>query len=192
MVRGKNVYSNDEVIEGIIHRDKEIILYIYDHCYTKVWKYVKMKGGTSEDAEDCFQLSVLKFIIDVEKKKVLVKGDVLGYFLGVCKNTWKMEIRKRINEPVYAMETVYNEASPPHVDSDTLEEQDRLYRESFERLTNRCKSVLRLRFEGHSYGYITDELKFNSEQLARNRMYECRRMLISIIKKDPRFNEIND
>ena len=71
-------------------------------------------------------------------------------------------------------------------------ERRTLYLRNFSKLSDSCKRVLQLFFEGNNIASITAIMGFASDNYTRKRKFKCKERLIEYVKQDPAFNEISE
>ena len=71
-------------------------------------------------------------------------------------------------------------------------EQERweLFHEYLDKLSDNCKQILKLFFKKVGYAYIVEKFGYNSETVARQRVFKCKNRLKELISKDKRFKNL--
>lgn len=73
-------------------------------------------------------------------------------------------------------------------------EQERweLFTEVLEAISENCKKILKLFFAKVSYERIVKEMGYNSETVARQRVFKCKAKLTQTITSDYRYNSLKE
>jgi RNA polymerase sigma factor (sigma-70 family) len=71
-------------------------------------------------------------------------------------------------------------------------EKYQLFREKFNHLSDGCRQVLRMTFDGYSMKEIAEQCGFASERYARKRKFKCKEKLLQLIRADNRYQELKD
>lgn len=178
--------------EALINGDTRLIGEIYKKCFPQVKRFIIQNNGTAEDAEDTFQKSLLQIAVRYKKEKFEIRGDFQGYLFTVCKNLWLRELnksKKRVTNEVFL--NLYSEEQDNAL---ALMEQKRfeLFSEKLDLISENCKKILSLYFAKVSYAEMVRALDYNSETVARQRVFKCKKSLINLIKGDTRFLRLKE
>ena len=181
--------TKNRYIDALLNRDERIISEIYQEFYPKIYLFIVKNKGQKEDAEDVFQEALLFLIVTYPKKQVTIKS-FEAYFFTVCKNIWKTLLikRKKILQEHFI--------TKKYVESDHLKpfiiEQHRilLYVETFQELSKNCRELLSDYFNGIKYQKLMKEHSYKSINTVRQRIFKCKKKLITIIQKDPRYHHL--
>ncbi|MEW7280542.1 sigma-70 family RNA polymerase sigma factor [Aquimarina sp. 2201CG1-2-11] len=178
-------------IQGILHSDETVITQIYKNFFPKVLKFVCENKGQCEDAEDVFQKALLQISARIKLKKLeVIHSTFEAYIFTSCKNLWRRELNKKKNRVtnLEVKELVSEESDMAYA----LLEQERweLLREKLDGLSDNCKKILGLFFKKVSYSEIVKQLSYSSEVVVRQRVFKCKAKLISNIKADKRFKNL--
>lgn len=126
---------------------------------------VLQNGGTSEDAHDIFQDSLIIMLETIDDGKFVLTCKFKTYFYCVCENLWKQVLHKR---RVAANYLVRKESDDPESDiSEAMDHSiyEEIFREVFESMDQVSKDILNLYWQdvspqeiaaklGYTYGYV--------------------------------------
>ena len=75
-----------------------------------------------------------------------------------------------------------------------LLEQERweIFKEGLTKLSENCRRILQLFFAKTSYAKMVEEFGYNSETVARQRVFKCKAKLTETIKNDTRYNSLRE
>lgn len=182
--------SPDSYLKALLSNDAKIINKIYSDNYGKVFSFIVKNKGNKDDVSDIFQNALLQLTIRYRKAPFTINSSFEAYFFTVCKNLWRRELHKR-------KKRVTNSDLVELVDDDTdiamaTLEQERweLFNEYLEKLSDNCRQVLKLFFKKVGYAYIVKQFGYNSETVARQRVFKCKNKLKEMVSKDKRFKNL--
>lgn len=168
------------------------IIFLYQEVFPRVERFVLSNNGRTGDADDIFQKALLQLIVRYKKEAFEINTTFESYFVSVCKNLW----RRELNSSKF---TTHNTEAIENLSEDTstafaIVEQERyeLFTEKLASLSDNCKQLLKLFFKKTSYHTIMQKFSYTSENVARQRIFKCKRRLTELIKKDSRYTNLKD
>jgi DNA-directed RNA polymerase specialized sigma24 family protein len=178
--------DDQRYLDSLLTHDSKTTLEIYTKFYPKIASFVVNNKGKNEDAQDVFQ-DALTYLIYISKEKSLAIESFEAYLFTICKNIWKRRLKNKkewvMKEGVYPLMD-----KTTHLSSFIVEQQQlELYQEKFAQLSENCKSILALYFNTLDYKDLIQTFSYNSIDVARQRVFKCRKKLIDWIKKDKRY-----
>lgn len=188
-------YSSFEILNGIVHHDRDVLEYVYQSNFKAVRSFVKSKYGNEEDAWDVFQDAIGVIYDKSSKQRIELTSSFQTFFIAICKHLWYNQLRQKQSEPylsVAELDTLY------HTDIEDLDElyrknvMFRLFRKYFQLLKKDCQKILRMTSRDKSAEIIADKLQYLSSQAVYNKRTKCFRKLISWIEKDPEYENLNE
>ncbi len=188
------VYSDEQILKGVLRHDNLILQYIYKQFYYKISYFVKKNQGNEDDASDVFQEAIIVIYRKLkENDLVFQKSSFAGYLFSVCRFIWLKQLekrrieRKKLNETLPFQENLYDENLVELVDKN---ERYGLYQKHFATLSTDCQKLMQLFFEKVSLREIAKIMGYKSEKYAKTRKYKCKEILIKRIKQDTEFKKI--
>lgn len=183
--------NNSHYLNALLNGNHKEIQAIYEKNFPLVKKFVLQNKGQIMDAEDIFQKALLQLAVRYKKEKFEIKTSFEAYFFTVCKNLWRRELNKSKNE--VTNEPILELVSEEQDQAMALVEQKRweVFNENLELISENCKKILQLFFAKISYAQIVVQMKYNSETVARQRVFKCKTKLKELIKNDKRFHSLN-
>lgn len=181
--------SNDTYfIEGLRSGKETVLQEIYDQFFSKVRTFVYQNKGTLTDAEDVFHNALIQLYVRLKKRELIIKSSFEAYLFTTCKNLWRRELnKKRVTKSnVIELEDKETENAFALLE----QEQWELYIEKFQLLSENCRTVLTLLFNGTSYDEIVETFSYSSKVVARQRVFKCKVKLTKLIKEDAKFSKI--
>lgn len=187
-----NTTEEQKILEGIVAGDEMTITKFYKKNLPYVRKYILQNLGNEEDVEDVFQDAMIFIYQKLKTDSLEIHSSIRTYFYGVCKNIWRNKVRKnkRLVLTEYLPEDI-KIISPAVLKDLECKEQEYIYYKYFLRLSNTCREVLCLLFQGMSMKEIA-KITGYSEGYTRKKKFECKRHLIEMIEKDPVYPELQD
>lgn len=174
---------------------QEDITFLYKQVFPKVANFIVNNNGRIDDAEDIFQKALLQVIVRYRKEPFEIQTSFENYFFTVCRNLWRRELNasKFKSNTIDTIDTIEN-ISDTDDTAFAMVEQERyeLFSEKLTLLSENCNSLLKLFFAKTSYADMMKMLKYNSENVVRQRIFKCKKRLIDLIKKDSRYDNLKD
>lgn len=179
-------YSDSDIIDGIRKQDSKILTYIYDAYYEMVRDHLRKNSGSDDDVYDVLQEAVVILYKQVTGTGFTLTSDLKGYFFGITRNVWNMQLRHRSRITSIELEP----ADVADNDDATDAIMERIVARSFAMLKEDCQMILRLFSEGRSYEEIAKTMGLKNETYARRKKFLCKEALIEIIKTDPEYQDL--
>lgn len=184
--------DNTYYLEALICRDSPKITELYAQCFPKVERFLLQNKGNKEDAQDIFQKALLQIMVRYQKEKFEIKSDFEAYLYTVCKNLWRRELNLQKRGVTNTDVITLNEEA--HDLAEALIEQKRweIFAEALESISENCKKILKMFFNKIPYSQIVEHLGYNSETVARQRVFKCKAKLTQLVKKDKRYHSLKE
>ncbi|MCK8522690.1 RNA polymerase sigma factor [Aquimarina sp. D1M17] len=184
-----SINENDQ-LKLLVSGDRNVIQDLYLKEFPKIKSFVLNNNGTLSDAEDIFQKALLQLIARYRVKTFVVEGSFRAYFYSACRNLWRRELNKQklivTNDKVIER----NKATEDMIMATLEQEKWELFQEKLAELSDNCKQLLQLFFKKVPYKKITEELGYNSDNVVRQRIFNCKSQLTKLIKKDNRYKNM--
>lgn len=181
--------QDEDFISGFLEGDPKVLHQLYTKSFHYLERYVLSRGGSKKDVEDIFHNALVILYVKLKEKRIEVqKFD--NYLFTVCKNLWKREMSKKRVTNIDVIPLVSEELDKAAF---YLEQnQWELYKEKFEEITEQCREILRMIFEKKTYAEIVTKYSYNSQLVARQRVFKCKSRLIKLIKEDSRYTRLKN
>lgn len=185
-------FSVAEIIEGIRTRDNTVLQFIYKKYYPTVHHFILSNQGSSDDAQDIFQESVIVIYRKIkDEEHFMVSSSFKTFLYSVSRHLWLKQLRaKRYEEKKINDQQRYVELKeePFRIENEDLRMS--LYQKHFKNLPVDCQKILKLSVNNISQKEIADNLGFSSENYIKKRKHYCKEYLIKSIKADPLFRDL--
>jgi len=141
-------------------------------------------GGTSEDAKDIFQESLMIILEKIDSGEFALTCKFKTFLYCISENLWKSILLKRQRAANYFLRR--NESDIERDFTEVMDDKlyEDIFREAFDSLDNACKSVLRLYWEDYSPQEIAEKLGV-SYGYVRRKKCESQAELIRRVKNHP-------
>ncbi|WP_299224194.1 sigma-70 family RNA polymerase sigma factor [uncultured Aquimarina sp.] len=185
--------KNRPITEGIINGNHQVLKSFYKKNLPIVRRFILQYYGCTEDVEDIFQEAMILLYHQLRYKNLeLPKASIHSYFIGICKNLWRNQLRK--TKPLEHLELIENYIQDNLDSIDdiiTRNDQRNLLHKHFSRLTDSNKEMLTMVFDGKSNKDIA-RITGCSEGYTRKKRTLSRKSLMELIFQDPLFPELKE
>jgi len=184
--------KEEDLLKELADGNKEVMHHLYKTFFPKIVSYIRKNKGDMVDAEDIFQKVLLQLIARYRVKSFSIESSFEGYLYGACRNLWMRELKKR-NRIVTKEDVVELVREEDDMTMAILEQEKwELFQEKLKEISDNCKQLLRFFFEKIPYKQIAEKLDYSSENVVRQRIFNCKSQLSKKIKNDPRYKDIKD
>ncbi|SEK92231.1 RNA polymerase sigma factor, sigma-70 family [Aquimarina amphilecti] len=185
-----SINEERKILEGIAAGDAKVIKSFYKDNYNYIKGYILKNSGDDVDVEDVFQDAMIVIYQKLKSGTLEMNVSIRTYLYAVCKNIWRSRLRKNKkiiidNDAIEANEEI--EASI--AEEIENKEREHVYRKYFLKLSDTCKDLLNLVFDGNSMKEIANITGY-SEGYTRKKKFECKKSLLEKIEKDPMYKEL--
>ena len=185
------IVSNHPQIEALINGNPQTMKHLYGTIFPKTVSYIKKNNGSYEDSEEIFQDALFQLIARAKIKGVQINGSFDGYIYTVCKNLWLKELNKRKKKVRNDLVFERVDKEEEHVNSILNQERWDLFEEKITMLRKNCKEILKAYFKKMPYKEMVIKFSYANENTAFQRVYKCKKKLMSLIKEDVRYTNIS-
>lgn len=185
------MFSNKEIIDGIIRKDFRIIKYLNNTYQLVINKWIRKNSGTPYDANDIFQEAFLIVFrkLNTEGEKLELTCNFSTYFISICKHLWFQELRNRARFHSREIDEFCNQLT-----SDLYDESDdikfNIYTKQLNQLESKCRELLLLYCKKKSISEIMQIMDFKNAQAVANKKKNCRKKLISNLLNCKEYKEL--
>lgn len=184
-----NTTENTIYLKGILENDFSVLQKIYKESLPEVAKYVQCNSGTHDDAKDVFQEGILVIFKKVSNDDLQLTTRFHVFLFIVCKKIWLKKLKKK------GTKVVTFEDSEEYSYEENFEEgfiktrKWNLFNQKFQLLSEECRKVLKMLFNGRSSKEIATAMDY-TEEYAKRKKYKCKISLADLIKKDSEYNSL--
>ncbi|WP_025666005.1 RNA polymerase sigma factor [Aquimarina megaterium] len=180
------------ILKQLADGNEIVIQGLYTAVFPKVVSFILKNKGDRADAEDIFQKALLQLIARYKVKSFIIESSFEAYLFTVCKNLWRRELnkeKKRVtNDSIAELSREEDDMTMAALEQEKWE----LFQEKLNEISDNCKQLLQLFFQKTPYKKIVQKLGYSSDNVVRQRIFNCKSQLAKLIKKDPRYNDIKE
>lgn len=130
--------TDQQIIQGILNKNKPVFDYLYQKYGPKVLGYVIKNSGNVEDGKEVLNQTLVKIWENVRDGKYESHGKFQGYFMTVAIFTWHEALRRRKKRSIFQF------LKENHQDIEDTRTQDLEEKEAQEEQFNRLQKVLKI------------------------------------------------
>ena len=182
-------YSDQELLQLIRSGSgmDAAVRMLYGSYFDFLGIYVQQHSGSDADAEDVFQEVIVAFIDLVQRDKFRGESSIKTFLFALNRNIWLNELKKRkraaARETKYEREQSTEDPGVAHYIGAREGRQQLM--EVIGRLGSVCQQILlAYYYEGRSMKQILEQLKYENEQVVRNKKHKCMKKLDELIQSD--------
>jgi len=182
-------YSDQELLQLIRSGSgmDAAVRMLYGSYFDFLGIYVQQHSGSDADAEDVFQEVIVAFIDLVQRDKFRGESSIKTFLFALNRNIWLNELKKRkraaARETKYEREQSTEDPGVAHYIGAREGRQQLM--EVIGRLGSVCQQILlAYYYEGLSMKQILEQLKYENEQVVRNKKHKCMKKLDELIQSD--------
>lgn len=189
-MKSSRTLSDQEVLEQIASKKNpnQAISQLYAQHYRMLEHYILQNSGSTDDAADWIQETMLVFVKLVSEGRFRGDSTIKSFIYSICRNLWITELRRRKSTESRheRFESEKDQLDPDVTEQIHRTENLKFIMNLFEQLGEKCKQVLTLfYFEELGMKEICEKLQFSSEQVLRNKKYKCLSSLTEQVKSSP-------
>jgi RNA polymerase sigma factor (sigma-70 family) len=171
------MYSNIEIIDGLIHNNQTIINKVYKTSYPVILNWIRKNNGDADDAKDIYHEAFIIIFRKISADDFSLKCSFSTYLFSICKHLWFQELRKRSR---FSSIGILDITDVPNSEPDDNIEEIKLniFLNQISQLETRCRKLLLLYSEKRSLSEIMKIMGFLNTQAVADKKKNCRKTLI--------------
>ncbi|MEO1516795.1 MAG: sigma-70 family RNA polymerase sigma factor [Bacteroidota bacterium] len=182
--------TNRDIIQMLQSRDEttneEVFKYLYRFSFKTIKGYILKRNGSQQDADDVFQDGLISLYMMARQGKLAPDTKIEAYLFTVCRNRW----HKNMGKAPAKVELDQVHQSVPEEDLQIQKildkERQQMVSQWINRIGEDCRKVLTYYyFERLKMKEIMEKLQYSSEQVVKNKKYNCMKKLRAIILENP-------
>ena len=183
-------FQEGNILKRIRANDKNVLAELFIRYERLVISFIQNHGGDLNDAEDMLQEALIVFWQNAIKSDFKLTSKVSTYLIGVVKNKWKAELRKRNRLSENGIPQMVADNNPSSLEKVLKKEQLDMIAGALNRINPNCKKLLLLfYFEERNLKDIAKTLHLANVNVAKAKKYQCKKALEEVLLKE--FSEIN-
>jgi RNA polymerase sigma factor (sigma-70 family) len=172
--------TNDAKILDLIRKgDEEALVTLYESNRKPIAAYVIRNSGTSEDAQDVLQESLVILWQRIRTGNFEYKAQLNTFIYATVKNLWSQRLRQRKHLSSGDIDPeAHEDQSASVLDSLIATERAEMVRDALETIGDQCKKLLLLFYwEEESMEVIAGQLGFANADTVKAKKYQCKKAL---------------
>jgi len=167
--------DESKVLSNLKQRNNAAYDLLYTFYYPAIERFIKRNSGTTADAEDIFQETIIVLLDKVPKKDFVLTSSIKTYIIAVASNLWLKRLRaaKRITslEPDYELEDLtlaeWEQKEENRVKHNVI-------KRVFSRISRHCVIFLTKTFlRGATREKLMEEMGYSNTHTFDNQKYKC-------------------
>jgi len=130
----------DALRQALLADRTQALTRLYRQGFPLVRRYIGRRGGSVQDAQDVFQDALVVLYEQAVGGTLVLTASASTYLLGISRNLWHQELRRRARLPHEALPAQWEPAAP--AEPEALTEAAFAVRDYVEQLGDKCKSLL--------------------------------------------------
>jgi RNA polymerase sigma factor (sigma-70 family) len=183
-------FTQHKIIEGIRHKDKEVLGYVYKQYLPMVRYFIIRNQGSPEDAEDIFQEAMVAVFQRIKKRNLDLDCAFKTYFYSVVRHMWLQYLDRNKIQYEFSDMDEFLALEDKELYED-FQSKKVIFQRRFLELTELCQKVLLMVVDGTSYEEIARSLGYKGKRYAVKRKYECMKSLINRVLNDPEYKRLS-
>jgi len=171
------MYSNKEIINGLLNNDRTIINKIYKTQYPIVANWIKKNSGSIDDCDDIFHEAFLIILRKLKNEELNLSSSFSTFLFAICKNLWLQELYIRSKYQIQDIEQISDLTDTSN--NDKLEELKlKIYLNQLNLLEQKCRQIFLLCHEKKNLSEIMRIMGFSNIQAVADKKKNCKKTLI--------------
>ena len=183
--------ESQDLLQALLSGDNEGIRQIYRLYLPRAGNLITRNGGSAEDAKDIFQEALVILYEKAGKPDFQLNSSLYTLIYGICRNLWGNRLQKKSRGNVSFSDDDKYQLDEDIEKSIEEAEENRIFWDAFGQLGEDCQKLMRLFFDKARMEKIAELLGYGSVSYAKKRKFQCKERLVSLVKADLRFQDLN-
>jgi RNA polymerase sigma factor (sigma-70 family) len=178
--------TNDARILDLIRTgDEEALVMLYESNRKPITVYVTRNNGTTEDAHDVLQESLVILWERIRSGRFEYRAQLGTFIFGTAKNLWSQRLRQKKHLSSAEIDPEEHEdGSPSALESLIETERTAMVRDALQAIGEQCRKLLLLFYwEELSMEEIASRLGFANADTVKAKKYQCKKALEQVLAK---------
>lgn len=177
------LFPERELVNRIRHNDRTVLGELFVRYRKLACSYVTANGGDEPDAEDMLQEAIIVLWQRVCSGQFELRAKLSTFIMGVVKNKWMSEMRKRQKIEKEARLSDVSDGEASLLDSVIEGERLERVRAALEAMNEGCRQLLMLYyFEERSFKDVAGIMGFANADVAKAKKYQCKKALERLLR----------
>jgi RNA polymerase sigma factor (sigma-70 family) len=166
--------DEDSIIQGLIRNNNAAYQHLYNQYYPVTERFILQNNGTTEDAKDIFQETILVLHQKVQQENLHLTAALKTYIYAVSRNLWLKQLRKKRKTGMRGTDEMDVSAEEKIIEQETRRNLLQKLGNAFYKMTAHCKTLLVSMFvKNKSMATISAENGYKNIHTAQNQKYKC-------------------
>jgi RNA polymerase sigma factor (sigma-70 family) len=178
--------KESELLEKLKTRNSDAIYQLYEGYYPMIRKMIIDNSGSSHDAKDIFQETILILIKNIKKDDFILTSSIQTYIYSISKNLWLKKIRTDKRSIVFADDlNNYSELKEETAENQTVESH-KYVKWLISKIPVHCQIIVKyIYFLKYSIETVAGKMGYNNPHTASNMKYKCLKQMKEMTKMNP-------
>ncbi len=177
-------FTDQQLIEGLKKRNNHVVQFILEEYSPMIEYMVEKMGGSTEDANDIFQESLIIIITKIDKEAFVLSARFSTYLYAIAKNLWLYQQKKQKVATKYEENFIPEFEKPHFAEKYDKDLKQKIFKYYFDQLSEVCQNILKLYWLELPVKEIASKLG-KKEGYIRTRKSGCKKKLIELIINNP-------
>jgi RNA polymerase sigma factor (sigma-70 family) len=171
--------SDAKILDLIRTGDEKALVTLYESNRKPIAAYIARNSGTTEDAQDVLQESLVILWERIRAGRFEYKAQLNTFIYATVRNLWSQRLRKKKHLSSAEIDPeAHEDQSPSVLDSLISTEQVEMVRDALVTIGEQCRKLLLLFYwEEQTMEEIAVRLKFANADTAKAKKYQCKKAL---------------
>lgn len=186
-INNMELSSENDLLQRIRTGNSDSIKFLYKKMYPVIANYIRLNGGSEDEARDVFQDAVVVLYQKLQDESFSLTCKIQTFLYSVSRNLWLNEIRsKSWFSPENEITDDKAEVTELENDDEDLQIRNNISQlnASLNRLGEPCASLIRMFYiENLSMNDIAAKMSYTNSDNAKNQKYKCLQRLKKLFFK---------
>jgi len=182
-------FTEEQIVAGIRNRKNDVFIYLEKKIRRPIIAHVTLNRGTDEDADDCYNDSVIVLIRMVDKRDFKNTCKISTLLFDIAKKIWLQQLDRR--GPAAKYKIRHNEDTIVQQDDNELDQPlfEKIFDECWKKLTRECRLILKSYMKGMSGEEMADLFDYKTSTI-RKKKCNCHSTLKEMVHNHPDYRRI--
>jgi RNA polymerase sigma factor (sigma-70 family) len=166
--------TEKRIIEGLIQKDEDSYRQLYTDYYRVVERYILQNKGTTDDAKDIFQETLIILHRKAGSSEISLTSSLKTYIYAIGRNLWLKKLRENRGIKNYVSEETEDSAEQKIITDELKTGLLKKLGNAFLTMTGHCKMLIySMFFKQKSLADIAKENGYKNIHTVQNQKYKC-------------------
>ena len=147
---------------------------LYRLYYPTVAVHVTRNSGSTADAEDIFQETIIVLLQQVRKPDFVLTASLKTYLFAIARNLWLNRLRATGKAPISGLDALAEPGENADFDQEPEPDRARFMARWLTNITRHCQQILNaIFFHNESMDSLMQTMGWKNKHTAANQQYKC-------------------